>query len=487
MDEPAPDPAAGPVDGEPDVEALQAEVDALQHQVDQLAKQRVSRHYVRKVTAVFLVVVFALTFVASGVGIWLHRNTLNDDVWNERVVPLGQDPEVQKALAAWTTAELMKVVDPEALFQEALPQKAQILAVPLTSAVEGFVSDKVLEFYQSAAFEKIWTVAATRAHDAAIRTLRGDAPAVTADGEKVTINFIPLINAVLAEILKEAPGLVGSDVKLPKITVEDVPTAAREKLGDALGVNLGKDFGTFTVYDGGKLNTAQEAVRIFDAAVPVMTFLAIVSFVGALLASTRRRRTLLQLLGVAAVAAIAIRRICFVLQDEVDGLIKIEVNRPAANVIVRTFVHPLTEGAATALWVIGIVALIAILTGPYAWVVSLRSRLASLFRSASTVVSDRANDDDTLAWVGRNVDGLRIAGLVVGALMLWFFDLTWLNLFLILVVVAAWEVVVAQLAGRAPSLDGGSDGPPEPPEGPSGDGPPLAPPTDSGPPEPVAG
>jgi len=459
MDAPEPDPAAGAVGGEPDVEALKAEVDALQHQIDQLAKQRVSRHSVRKVTAVFLVVVFALTFVASGVGIWLHRNTLNDDVWNERVVPLGQDPEVQKALAVWTTAELMKVVDPEALFKEALPPRAQILAVPLTSAVEGFVSDKVLEFYRSDAFERIWAVAATRAHDAAIRTLRGDSPAVTADGDQVTINFIPLINAVLAEILKEAPGLVGSDVTLPTITVEDVPAAAREKLGDALGVDLGKDFGTFTVYDGGKLSTAQQAVRIFDAVVPATTILAILSFVGALVASTRRRRTLLQLLGVAAIGAILVRRICFVLQDQVDGLVKVEVNRPAASVIVRTFVNPLTEGAASALWIIGIVAFLAIITGPYRWVVSLRSTIASLFRSAGTVVSDRANDDETRAWVARNVDALRIGGFVAGALALWFFELTWLNLFLILVVVAGWEVTIAQLAGRAPALDDGADGP----------------------------
>ena len=60
------------------------------------------------------------------------------------------------------------------------------------------------------------------------------------------------------------------------------------------------------------------------------------SFIGALAASTRRRRTLLQLLGVAAVGAVLIRRICFLLQDEVNGLVKVDVNRSAANVVVRT-------------------------------------------------------------------------------------------------------------------------------------------------------
>ena len=239
--------------GPPDVAQLIAEREALAAEVERLSHQRVSRHRFRKIIAGLLVAVFALTFIASGVGIWLHRNTLNSDVWNDRVVPLGQDPAVQAALAAWTTDELMQAVNPEAVLRENLPDRARILAVPLSAAIEDFVGEQVDKFYASDAFEEVWTIAATRAHDAAIATLRGDNPAITTDDEKVTINFIPLINEVLARILEEAPGLVGSDAKLPTITVDDVPSEAREKLGDALGVNLDDDFGTFTIYDDGKL------------------------------------------------------------------------------------------------------------------------------------------------------------------------------------------------------------------------------------------
>lgn len=479
MDAPDPDPtpaeaAADAATDGTDVDQLRAERDELAAQVQQLSSGPPPKHRLRKVTAVFLVAVFALTFVASGVGIWLHRNTLNDDVWNERVVPLGKDPDVQKALAAWTTRELMKTVNPKALFQEALPDgRAQILAVPLTSALEGFVSDKVDEFYASDRFEELWTAAATQAHDAAIRTLRGQTPAVVADGDKITINLIPLINAVLAEILDAAPGLVGSDVKLPKITVDDVPLVARQKLAKALGVkNLGDDFGTFTVYDGGKLSAAQQAVKIFDKVVPLATLLALFSFAGALAVSTRRRRTLLQLLGVAAVACIAIRRICFMLQDDVTTLVKIEVNRPAVETIVGTFVNPLTASAATVLWVIAIAAAITILTGPYGWVRRLRSSIAGLFGAATTAVGNRANDDATLAWVVEHVDGLRIAGYALGALLLWFVDLTWVSFFLIALVVAAWQVVVARLAVRGTERAEGGDG-----EGGSDDVDPAAPAT----------
>jgi hypothetical protein len=146
---------------------------------------------------------------------------------------------------------------------------------------------------------------------------------------------------------------------------------------------------------------------------------------------------------------ILVRRIAFTLQEQVDGLIKVEENRAAADVVVRTFVDPLTGGAGWVLAAIAVVAFVAIITGPYRWVASVRSSIAGLFRSAGSAVNDRANDDATQQWVARNVDALRIVGYVLGALALWVFDLSWLSLFLILAVVAGWQVVVAQLAGRA--------------------------------------
>ena len=133
---------------------------------------------------------------------------------------------------------------------------------------------------------------------------------------------------------------------------------------------------------------------------------------------------------------------------------------------------------ATALWIIGIVGLIAILTGPYGWVRRLRGGIANLYRSATTAVGDRAQDDDTLLWVARNVDGLRIAGYGLGALLLWFVDLSWLTFFFIAVIVAGWQVLVARLAIRGEELaaaaESGDDGS-EPTEGADGETPPVPP------------
>ena len=218
---------------------------------------------------------------------------------------------------------------------------------------------------------------------------------------------------------------MGSDAKLPTITVDDVPTVAREKLGDALGVDLGADFGTFTIYDEGKLSTAQQVVSIFDKVVvalhdPGHRSRSSVpwpsrSAAGGPCSSSLGRG------GGGLHPHPPDRASCS--RTTSTHVVKVAVNRPAATVVVSTFADPLTDGAARSLWVIGIVAFIAILTGPYQWV-RVAARLASpgLFRSATTAVSDRANDDATLQWVARNVDALRIGGYVVGALLLWFVE-----------------------------------------------------------------
>ena len=461
-------PSGPPLEGDqpevaPTADELAAENAELRAQVGTLAKKRRTKDRVRGLVAGFLVVVFAITFLSGGVGFWLHRNTLNKDVWAERVIPLGQDPRVQQALATWTTDQLMTTVDPKALIADALPPKAQILAGPISSAVEDFVRQKVEEFYASPRFEKLWAFAVTQAHDQAVNTLRGKQEAVTADGDQITINLVPLFDAVLNDVLKEAPGLVGSDVKLPTVSVNDLPDSARKKLGDALGQNLSDDFGVIKINDGGALHSSQEAVKIIDRAVALAIFLSLAAFIGALAVSTRRRRTLLQLVGAAALMCIIVRRAGFGVQSQVNNLVKVAVNQPAAKVVVATFVDPLTHSAGVVLWVLALIALIAVVTGSYPWVVRLRHGAVELVRSITTTVTDRATDDATVAWIQEHADALRIAGYVLGGLALWFVDLSWLSFIVIAALVAIWQVVLARVApdpgvDDADQVEGDGDG-----------------------------
>lgn len=72
---------------------------------------------------------------------------------------------MQDALSARLTEQVMALVDPEALFEEVLPEQGQVLAVPLANAVEGFVGDQVDVFIASDAFEHLWVGAIEVAHE----------------------------------------------------------------------------------------------------------------------------------------------------------------------------------------------------------------------------------------------------------------------------------------------------------------------------------
>ncbi len=452
----ADDVVAAPEDA--DVAQLAAERDALAAEVETLRRRRSWAATARRLVAPVLVAVFAVSFLAAGVGIWLQRTTLNDEVWAERVVPIGEDPEVQAALAAWTTEQVLTAVDVEGLLRDALPQQAQVLATPLTRAVDDWVGERVDAVFASDRFEEIWSAVAIRAHEVAVEVLRDERPNIVADDDSITVNLVPLVNAVLAEVLDRAPALVGSDVDLPEVQVGDLPEEARERLAAVLGVELDEDFGTITIDDGGSLSTAQQVVRLLDRFVVLSVLLAIASAVGAMWASANRRRTLLQLLGATALVAVVVRRATFAIQDQVVDLVRVDENRPAASVVVHALTDPFTDSAAVVLWVVAAVALVVAVTGPYPWAQRVRTTATDASRTVAGTVGERVQDPATARWVVAHADALRIAGWVGGALLLWFVDLSWWTFVVVGARVAAWQVALARIAPDDVSAVGG--GPP---------------------------
>ena len=92
---------------------------------------------------------------------------------------------------------------------------------------------------------------------------------------------------------------------------------------------------------------------------------------------------------------------------------------------------------------------IAALTGPYGWAVRLRTGTVRLARLVGSAASGKAEDPATAAWIAANLDKLRIAGAVVGVLLIWWIDVSWLGFFLLAALVGAYELALARLAERA--------------------------------------
>jgi hypothetical protein len=443
-----------PVDGteavdEEDVAALKAERDELAHEVEVLHTRKRRKGRVRGVLAVIGVVMSCILLVAACLGVFVRRSFLKTDNFSNRAGSLIDDPGVQTALSAYLTEQLNQLIDPEQILQDALPDRAQILAVPLSGAVENFIGDQVSTFVASDTFAQLWKAAVETAHSEVVRVLEGDTPLVEESKDHIVINLLPVINGVLAQIGEASPEIFGRTVNLPTVTVDDVPDAARDAIGDALGVTLDDNFGTFTVYDDGKLSSAQDAVKVADKLVWLLVVLAPLAILATLLISVRRRRTLLQLTVGIVLSMILLRRLVFLFQKDLLDYVRIERNVPAVEATSNTFLDPLTTGA---LWLgIGalVIAAVATLTGPYGWAVRLRTGTVTLGRSVVSAVSGKAEDPATRAWVAANLDALRIAGAVVGVLLIWWLDISWLGFFLLVALVGVYELVLARIAERA--------------------------------------
>src|SRR5207247_2924113 len=103
-------------------------------------------------------------------------------------------------------------------------------------------------------------------------------------------------------------GILGRQITLPTITPDTVPSQAITSLEGALGVDLPDTFGSVVLFQGDQLQTIQNAASVFDKTLIAALVLFVISVVLALVLSTNRRRTLLQLVAALIVVAVLERR-----------------------------------------------------------------------------------------------------------------------------------------------------------------------------------
>ena len=452
-----------------EVAELRDERDRLRRRVDRLEDRRRRGGAIRRTAVTLLVVLSVVSFVAAGIGVFARRNFLDTDRWVRRVGPLSEEPAVEDRLGVYLTEQLLPLIDVRGLFEEALPERGQVLAVPLANAVEGFVGDRVDSFVHSEQFDRLWEGVNRRAHAAAVRVLEGESRLDTTGNGDVVLNLVPVIDAALAELSAASPEILGREVDIPEVSVDDVPDAAIQRLEGALGVDLSEDFGQVVVYRESQLTAAQDALDLFDRAVTALLVVTPVLVALALWLSRRRRRTLLQLLAGAAIGLIILRRVVFALEQQVLDQVRVPANEPVVRATARAFIDPFID--ATTWLLVGLVAIafLAVVSAPYPWAVSLRRRVRDLASAAAVAVGAagaRTRDESTVRWLRQHRQHLQIGGVAFALVVLWFFDLPWWGVLVVLGLLGAYEVGVSRL-----------EPPPPPP------GAPAAPDTDSASPQ----
>src|SRR4051812_42708388 len=370
-------PPDGPTGADPEeVARMRAELSTLRARLDTGTRRARALRSVRGVTAAILVAVTAFALVASVVGGWAAATTLNTDRWVSTVAPLPQQPAVAAAVSQYATDQLFEVVDVEQRLRSVLPEQAGFVAGPLTSQVRDAIRKTVDKVLKSDRFQPIWIEANRRAHQQALAIINGTSSVITASGDHVKIDLLPLINQVLRQLSAQLPTLFGKQLTLPDISSGEIPANLRTRVEGALGVSLPANFAQFTMYDAGRLRAVQQSVVMFKRYLAVLFAGTVLLLVLALLVSPRRRRTLLQLGMWLVIAAVAVTAILRAVRGQLLQQIPAGTYRDGAAAAVTTITTLLRTRGVKLIWLGAILAVLMYLIGPGRVPVWLRHHVA---------------------------------------------------------------------------------------------------------------
>jgi hypothetical protein len=445
-----------------EVRRLQAELAALRAQLTTRRRRVSVLGTLRRMVAASLAFVAAFALVASVVGLWAAKTTLDTDRWVETVAPLPQNPQVAAAVADFTTTQVFQLVDVDQRLRAVLPPQAAFVVGPLTAQMRDYLSKTVRQVVQSDRFQPIWIAANRRAHQQTLAILEGRSSVVAARGDHVVIDLLPLVNQVLREISAQLPTLFGHTVTLPDISSGAIPANLRTVVERAVGVALPANFAQFTVYDGGRLTVLQHALVVVKRDLAILVIGMIASLVLALAVSPTRRRTVVQFGLWLAIAAVTVAATLRAVRAQLLIQVPAGTYRDGAAAAITTTTGILRERGTQLIWLGAVLALVAYLVGPGRVPVWLRRHLAIAGRFAGRGLRHGVRVGVTVgpSWLARHRDAVRVSGVaaaVLAALLL----SSWTGLLVVVVVLAVFEAAVS-LVGRQHGVTASAVGEPLP-------------------------
>ena len=420
-----------------EVERLQAERDALAQELERLKAPR-KRRFRRAVVGV-LVALSCILVVLSTTVVWAHRTVLNTDTFVGTVGPVFQHPDVDTAVATRATDQLFTQLQLQTRLRDALPAKVSFAAGPITGATEGYVSGQLAKVLGSARFQTIWVKTLTSTHETVVAVLRGKKTStISSANGYIVLNTVPVINKALGSVSGLASSLTGRNVSLPTITSAEPPKEAVNKLSKALGVQLPSNYGQITLVRSTNLAVAQRGVKAFDRLTILLPLLTLALIAFTLWLSVSRRRTLVQFLVGSSLLLIVLRRVVI---HEQSALANDANNHQVAQTVLGDLLHGFFILTGWLLAIALVILVVALLTGPYRWAVTLRRCVVRTWRRGIEAVSGERRAR-SVAWVRAHADGLQLAGAVVAGVLLLIISISWWSFLIIGALLAVYEVAL---------------------------------------------
>jgi hypothetical protein len=161
----------------------------------------------RGIASTFALFLAVLCIGVGALSVWLHDQVLDTQTWTETSRQAIQQPEVQSAVATWAVDQVYELTDPADAIAQLLPDRAAILAGPLSSRLrtEAYVlAEKAMA---DARVEDVWVEANRRAHTRFLRVVEGTDPIILETSNGIRIDLRPLLERI-AERIGVSPELV---------------------------------------------------------------------------------------------------------------------------------------------------------------------------------------------------------------------------------------------------------------------------------------
>jgi hypothetical protein len=143
------------------------------------------------------------------------------------------------------------------------------------------------------------------AHAKVVALLNGEydeLPNVSVSGGDVQLNLVAVVE-VLDQVVQAGVDALGIDVTIPSIPADLDASAAVDRLGSAVGVNLPDDLGQVTIMSADQLSGYQDTVRTLKRLIGLLVLVSLVLLAATLLVARDRRRAVIWL-GVGVVVAL---------------------------------------------------------------------------------------------------------------------------------------------------------------------------------------
>lgn len=369
--------AAG--DGPESIEDLRAENERLSAELASAKDAKGWRMY----AAMALVVLFALTLVATNHVVWAATTVLDTDIFVDTFAPLPEDPAVAASLGQRFAESLLEENDVQERIAEALPDGLAFIAAPIAESVGGVIADIASRIISSDAFTSIWERALRLTHSAALVVIEGgpNDRLVSEDGT-IGIDLTPLVTQV-----DEALNEIGIDIL---DSDEDV---------------------VIVLYESENLGLVESIVTAVYAIRWTAPILTLILLVGSVILATDKRRVTVWLGAATSVAAL------FML---IEG-------RWLRNATLGDITDPIYQEGSAAAWSIVFDRLAAQTVGLFvlgllvalgAWVMGPSERAASIRTRFTDARDGRASESATDGFVGSNLRAIQWVIVGLGAVLL---------------------------------------------------------------------